>query len=185
MKAKLIIAVVLGSALLASCSQSVRFTSADNSYNRDARKATVKSNEVKRKIGKAENVFSFGASVVEKAKDYLGAPYCWGGESEDCFDCSGFVSKVFNEAGVQLPRTSYNQYDYCVKIDKDDARIGDLVFFYRKGKIGHVGIYLGGGKFIHSSSSNGVELQSLSNSYYKQTFAGFGRVDLDRDYSRK
>ncbi|MCR8850569.1 LysM peptidoglycan-binding domain-containing protein [Rossellomorea sp. SC111] len=119
---------------------------------------------------------SFNAStLLSHAKAQLGIPYVWGGSTTSGFDCSGFIYYAFNKSGVKVTRTSsegyYNRSYYVNK-----PAIGDLVFFentYKKG-ISHLGIYVGDNKFIHAGD-NGVEITSLSNSYWKSKLDGFKR----------
>lgn len=113
-------------------------------------------------------------NVIDSA---LGTPYRTAGTSLNGFDCSGFTSYVFDKLGIDLPRQSSAQYGAGNKIDKGDLRAGDLVFFNTTGRgISHVGIYVGNGKFAHSSSSNGVRYDNLSSSYYADRYVGAARV---------
>ncbi|MBR4971995.1 MAG: C40 family peptidase, partial [Oscillospiraceae bacterium] len=117
-------------------------------------------------------------SIVETAKTCLGVPYVWGGESMKGFDCSGLVYYVFQQNGVTIGRTCAKQYNVGMPIGKDDLIPGDLVFFqntYQAG-LSHVGIYIGSGEFIHASSSNGVMISKLSNSYWASHYYGARRV---------
>lgn len=91
------------------------------------------------------------SEVIGVAEKYIGTPYCRGGQSPECFDCSGFVKYIYAQKGIDLPRTSTQQYMATKKISKSEAIPGDLVFFhYRSGYIHHVGIYVGDGKILHS-----------------------------------
>lgn len=114
------------------------------------------------------------ARVVATAKKYLGRPYVWGGTGPDGFDCSGLVQTVFAENGINLPRGAGEQYRQGKKISKSALRPGDLVFFhtYTSGP-SHVGIYVGGGKFIHAESSpRGVTVTPLDEPYWKERWLG-------------
>ncbi|WP_277586036.1 C40 family peptidase [Psychrobacillus antarcticus] len=105
--------------------------------------------------------------LVATAKDLIGIKYRGGGTTKAGFDCSGFVSYVYNDLGVSLPRTSSGMHASGSKVDKSDLVSGDLVFFNTSGKgVSHVGIFIGDGKFIHSSSSKGVKIDKLSDPYY-------------------
>jgi cell wall-associated NlpC family hydrolase len=84
--------------------------------------------------------------------------------------------QVFEMAGIKLPRTAALQYNFGVQIGDYDMLPGDLVFFIRNNKIGHVGIYVGNNQFIHSSTSRGVILQNLDDEYYRTTFVGFKKI---------
>ena len=96
------------------------------------------------------------------------------------FDCSGFVHYVFAQVlGVELPENSAAQYRDGRKIDRDDMQAGDLVFFRTRGKrVSHVGIYLGGGRFIHSpTTGERVRVDRMSENYWSRRFAGARRPD--------
>lgn len=113
--------------------------------------------------------------IIATAKQYIGAPYLWGGTTPSGFDCSGFVQYVFAQHGVTLPRTSSQQYQMGTAVGKPELATGDLVFFGTSG-VSHLGIYIGDGQFIHSSSSQGVTVSSLSNSYWSARYIGAKRV---------
>ena len=113
--------------------------------------------------------------IIETAKKYLGVPYVWGGSTPKGFDCSGFVQYVFMHHGISLPRTSSQQYKVGTYIKRADLKPGDLVFFGTTG-VSHLGIYIGDNQFIHASSSKGVIITSLSNSYWAVRYYGARRV---------
>ena len=115
--------------------------------------------------------------VVQSSLSYVGVPYVFGGTTPSGFDCSGYVRYVFANAGVYLPRTADAQYEVGSPVAYDELIAGDLVFFstYEYGA-SHVGIYLGGGKFINASSSRGVAVDSLSSSYWSSCYIGARRV---------
>jgi peptidoglycan DL-endopeptidase CwlO len=111
--------------------------------------------------------------VVGIAMQYLGTPYVWGGASPGGFDCSGLVMYVYAQVGVSLPHSSYAQYGAGVPVSMSDLQPGDLVFFYG---LGHVGIYIGGGSFIHAPHTGDVvKISSLSGSY-ASSFVGARRI---------
>ena len=115
-----------------------------------------------------------GQKIVDTAKQYLGVPYVWGGSSPSGFDCSGLVQYVFKAHGISLPRTTKEQWTVGTAIPKSQLKVGDLVFFantYTSG-ISHVGIYVGNNQFIHASSSKGVIISSLSNTYWAAHYHG-------------
>lgn len=119
-------------------------------------------------------------NIVDTANQYLGVRYVWGGTSSSGFDCSGLVYYVFNECGYSLNRTAANMYEHGTYVDKADLVAGDLVFFTTSssgGSIGHVGIYIGDGEFIHSSSGSAkVIISSLSSTYYTDHYYGARRI---------
>jgi cell wall-associated NlpC family hydrolase len=117
--------------------------------------------------------------VRDIAERYLGVTYVYGGTSQTGLDCSGFVSIVFNELGVRLPRTSREQYTFGTSVNPDALELGDLVFFdtLGAGAVSHVGIYLSDGEFIHAASNPGKVIKSkLSEKYYAQRYLGARRV---------
>ena len=98
--------------------------------------------------------------VVGIAMQYLGTPYVWGGASPGGFDCSGLVVYAYAQVGVSLPHSSYALYGAGVPVSYDQLQPGDLVFFYG---LGHVGIYIGGGSFIHAPHTGDVvKISSLA-----------------------
>jgi cell wall-associated NlpC family hydrolase len=115
-------------------------------------------------------------SLVKTAKDFIGVPYLWGGQSvDDGFDCSGLTMTVYQLNGMNLPRHSMRQFDAGTSISKDDLRKGDLVFFAKKGtsRVSHVGIYIGNDKFIHASSQGKkIRIDCLSTDYFSKQFVG-------------
>ena len=118
------------------------------------------------------------SAILATAKTYLGVPYVWGGSTPSGFDCSGYVQYVFAKHGISLPRTSKQQWSVGTAVSKSNLVPGDLVFFantYTSG-ISHLGIYMGGGQFIHASSSKGVIISELSNSYWASHYYGAKRI---------
>ena len=115
--------------------------------------------------------------VTKTAHRFMGVPYVFGGTSDRGIDCSGFTMRVFLINGIKLPRTADVQYGVGSPVAKGKEEPGDLVFFetYCPGP-SHVGIYLGGGNFIHASSSRGVTVSGLSDTYYKSRYLGAKRV---------
>ncbi|MBJ6363011.1 C40 family peptidase [Paenibacillus sp. GCM10012307] len=120
--------------------------------------------------------------LSESIDQVVGTPYKWGGTTTEGFDCSGFILYIFNQYDVQLPRTSKTQAETGTKLEKDELRPGDLVFFNTDGKgISHAGIYVGNGQFAHSSSSKGVIISKLSESYYEKRYVTARRVISGQD----
>lgn len=117
--------------------------------------------------------------IVATAKQYLGTPYVYGGYSPRGFDCSGFIYYLYGQYGYPLMRGATSQYNNNgVSVAKSDLRPGDLVFFSDSvDPIGHVGMYIGDGQFIHASSGKGcVCISSLSASYYLNHYTGAKRI---------
>ena len=115
------------------------------------------------------------AGVVSIALQYLGIPYVWGGSSPSTgFDCSGFIMYVFAQVGVSLPHHAASQYAYGVAVPREQLAPGDLVFF---DGLGHAGIYIGGGQFVHAPHTGDVvKISSLSDSWYASTWVGGRRL---------
>jgi len=117
---------------------------------------------------------STGAQAVRLAMQYLGVPYVWGGASPGGFDCSGLVMFVYSQVGVSLPHHAADQYNYGVPVSRDQLEPGDLVFF---DGLGHVGIYIGNGQFIHAPHTGDVvKISSLNESWYAATYVGARRI---------
>ncbi|UHQ24533.1 C40 family peptidase [Lysobacter sp. 5GHs7-4] len=119
--------------------------------------------------------------MLQRALALLGTPYRWGGNSPDKgFDCSGLVGYVFRNAlGIELPRVSREMAKTGELIsDRADLNEGDLVFFGRKGRVDHVGIYLGEGRFVHAPrTGKDVTVSSLETGYWSGKFMEARRVE--------
>ena len=120
-------------------------------------------------------------SILKRAMGLLGTPYRWGGTSPDGFDCSGLVGYVFKNAlGIELPRVSREMaHDNAAALIKDRAALtaGDLVFFGRRGRVDHVGIYVGDGRFLHAPSrGKDVQIDTLASGYWSEKFVQARRV---------
>lgn len=109
--------------------------------------------------------------IVEEAKKKLGSPYLWGASGSEKFDCSSFVQYVYKKAAnLSLPRVAAEQAQFKPKIST--VKKGDLLFFetLEKGRISHVGIYIGGRQFIHASSAYKQVTVSEFSGFYKEHF---------------
>ncbi|WP_266203348.1 C40 family peptidase [Pontibacter kalidii] len=118
--------------------------------------------------------------LVEAASKWIGTPYRYGSSSKRGTDCSGFVTSLYQEVyGINLSRSSRSMFQDVARVQKDSVRTGDIVFFRRSAKspISHVGIYLKNNKFIHSSTSKGVMVSSLSEPYFRKRYFAAGRVN--------
>ena len=116
---------------------------------------------------------------VKVAIAFQGAPYRWGGVNLRGIDCSAFVQKIYELFDISLPRTAHEQAHVGVQIAKNKLTVGDLVFFNTKRRsLGHVGIYIGDGKFVHASSvgSRVVKIDGLDEPYYNKHFATARRL---------
>jgi peptidoglycan DL-endopeptidase LytE len=117
-----------------------------------------------------------GLDVTNYAQKYLGVPYAWGGSSPSGFDCSGFTMFVYRHFGLNLPHTSYEQYNHGTSVSQSQLRAGDLVFFSTAGDgASHVGIYVGQGKFINAAG-NSIRYSSISDGYWASNYVGARRV---------
>lgn len=119
--------------------------------------------------------------IVAEALTWKGTPYKYGGNEKGIgTDCSGLVLRVYNDvASIKLPRNSRRQAEFCLKVNQNEIKGGDLVFF-ATGKdpetVSHVGLMIDKERFIHASGSKGVIVSELTTPYYRRTFLMFGRV---------
>jgi len=108
--------------------------------------------------------------LISNALTHRGTPYRWGGSTPSGFDCSGFTSYVYASAGVRMDHSSFAQKQAFPRVERDELRRGDLVFFAGDG---HVGIYMGGGRFIHSPRSGDVvKVSHMNDSWYRTGYSG-------------
>ena len=121
--------------------------------------------------GDSEMLLSFATSL-------LGRPYRYGASGPSAFDCSGFTAYVFSQWGHSLPHNAAGQAAFGQPVGRDALEPGDLVFFgyYGSRDIRHVGIYVGGNRFIHASTSGGVKYSSLAEAYYSNNYKGARRL---------
>ena len=113
-------------------------------------------------------------ALLQTARSYIGVPYQFGGTTPKAFDCSGYLQYVFAKNGINIPRTADEQYKLGLRTKSSQQLVpGDLVFFttYEAGA-SHCGIYLGEDKFIHASSSKGVRVDTLKDSYWAPRYLG-------------
>lgn len=123
--------------------------------------------------------------AIETAKDMLGIPYLYGGETPSTgFDCSGLVQFSYQRAGITLPRTAFEQFKSTRPVRVDLIQPGDLLFFrVERDTISHVAIYLGRNEFIHAPSTGKlVSIAKLSNPYWKKRFVRAGRISPRRRF---
>jgi hypothetical protein len=120
-----------------------------------------------------------GRLTARTAERFIGIPYHWGGNNvAEGLDCSGFVKSVLNLAGITVPRTAAEQFTVGRTVPRSELREGDLVFFRKKeGRIGHVGIYTGEGRFVHAPRrGEEIKVTSLSAGSYAASYAGARRL---------
>jgi cell wall-associated NlpC family hydrolase len=118
----------------------------------------------------------FRRELVRTAERFVGVPYKWGGDSTVAgFDCSGLTMAVYQINGLNLPRTSGDQWAAGRPVDANDLAEGDLVFFATRGggKVSHVGVYIGGDRFLHAPGQGSrIQVASLSSDYFRTRFLG-------------
>jgi cell wall-associated NlpC family hydrolase len=116
--------------------------------------------------------------AVGYAREMLGKPYMYAGETPAGFDCSGLVKYSYGRAGISMPRDTQSQHRMSVLVSMHSLREGDLLFFDQEGKKkSHVGIYLGNGRFIHAPSSGGkVRTDSINQEFWKKHLVEARRI---------
>jgi cell wall-associated NlpC family hydrolase len=116
--------------------------------------------------------------LIKEAARHIGEPYCYGGLSKKGWDCSGFVRTIYQRSlNIALPRTADEMYQLGFKIPFNHAHPGDLLFFkIGRKNVSHVGIFMGDGRFIHVSKTDGVIVSSISDPYYQGHFLDVRRL---------
>lgn len=130
------------------------------------------------KTPKTKPARDMGPIAARTAERFVGIPYRWGGDNVvEGMDCSGFVRAVYNLCGVNIPRTSREQFRVGENIGKEDLSDGDLVFFGASAEqINHVGIYVGSGRFVHAPRrGDDIKISSLDEAYFSRKFIGAKR----------
>jgi cell wall-associated NlpC family hydrolase len=119
---------------------------------------------------------AFTSGLVRTALRFLGRPYQWAGIGNRGFDCSGLVYRVFAAMGLAVPHSSFDQFRAGIAVPHWALAPGDVVFFHTYGYgPSHVGIYMGANRFIHASTSGGVEISSMLEPYYLARYLGARR----------
>jgi peptidoglycan DL-endopeptidase CwlO len=118
---------------------------------------------------------SRASQVIAIAMQHLGTPYVWGGASpSQGFDCSGLTSYAYAQIGISLPHHAASQWNHGIPVSRDDLQPADLVFF---SGLGHMGMYIGGGQFIHAPHTGDVvKISSIHDSYYASAWVGARRI---------
>lgn len=168
----LFFSIILFAVSLTSCHSSKKNTEKKDKYEETQGGKAI----MGIKVDKNDNI-----RLYREAEKWIGVPYKYGGNSKRGTDCSGMVMEIYLKVyGIKLERNSAAIMERnCRKISKNNLQEGDLVFFTTskdRNRINHVGIYLKEGKFVHSSSSRGVIVSSLSERYYVDKFYCAGKV---------
>lgn len=116
---------------------------------------------------------SRNATAARLATRYLGAPYVWAGSSPSGFDCSGLVMYAFGKVGVAIPHNAAQQFRLGTLVARDRLVPGDVVFF---NQLRHNGIYLGDGRFVHSTKPGGVKIARLDDDWFRTRWVGARRL---------
>ena len=131
--------------------------------------------------GTTDQSSALADKIIATGSKFLGTPYQFGAAAGQTrtFDCSSFTQYVFKQNGINLPRSSRQQYTVGVSVPRDQIKKGDLLFFttsHSGGRIGHVGIYAGNNTILHTWGSKGVQFESLDRAWLKQGYVGAKRV---------
>lgn len=182
-----VLAVAVMSVMMASCGSVKHTAKPSASASGSSRQSSHKAPPRKTTESKMQHIDFSSASgnavtskLLREADSWMGTPYVWGGNDRNGVDCSGFVTQVYlRSLDIKLPRTSAQQQEFCTTISRNDLQPGDLVFFTVRGgdRVGHVGIYIGDGNMVHSSSSKGVIITPLSTPYFVTNYHSAGRVE--------
>jgi murein DD-endopeptidase len=116
--------------------------------------------------------------ALDYAREMIGKPYKYAGNTPAGFDCSGLVNYSYGKAGVRMPRSTRAQRQSTLVVSARNLRAGDLLFFDQEGaKASHVGLYIGNGRFVHAPSTGGkVRVDSLKSEFWKKHFVDARRV---------
>lgn len=147
-------------------------------FSKETRRGTSGSPEKSLPVKNKGTSGDMGAVAARTAERFVGIPYRWGGENVvDGMDCSGFVRAVYNLCGVNIPRTSAEQFKTGETVGREELVDGDLVFFGTSSdSINHVGIYAGGGKFVHAPRrGEEIRVSTLDEKYFSDHFVGAKR----------
>ena len=153
----------------ASSTSTASSSAASSSANTSTTSASSSASASQAPASNTSSVSVSGGSIASNAAKYIGVPYVYGGTSPSGFDCSGLIYYAAKEAGISLPRTSQAQSTLGSYVSVSDLKAGDLVFWGGVGSAYHVGIYIGGGQYLHAPApGQNVTIQSMA--YFAPSF---------------
>lgn len=153
----------------ASSTSTASSSAASSSANTSTTSASSSASASQAPASNTSSVSVSGGSIASNAAKYIGVPYVYGGTSPSGFDCSGLIYYAAKEAGISLPRTSQAQSTLGSYVSVSDLKAGDLVFWGGVGSAYHVGIYIGGGQYLHAPApGQSVTIQSMA--YFAPSF---------------
>ena len=175
------------SLIITGCQSTTRFVTQDKAIKTSNTIANNKTENTSKKIVDtqhynvpAKTIYpkelsnKYSSNIISIAEKWLGTPYLYGGNTKAGVDCSGFVKNVYKELGIDLPRTSAQQF--ATLKHTNSPVVGDLVFFKKGNVINHVGIFIGDGKMIHSASKRGVVIETILGTSLEHRLAGYRKV---------
>lgn len=172
---KWILPLVVGAMVLCGCEPSVRYSSAPPKPVADHRVTHTEPEP----SDSRRDVSPVDVALMQRIVDgYIGVPYRSGGFGRLGVDCSGLVYAVYRDYdGLHLPPNTRKLFDQLSRVSYRNLECGDLVFFSLGGEyVSHVGIYVGDGRFVHASRSQGVMVSAMSEDYYRNSYVGARRV---------
>ena len=158
----------------------------DEEYVHDEAFIQLKASELKNEISNSyeqiDNIILY-ESLMTAYNEWKGTKYQWGGDSKSGIDCSALTRRVYRTVfnGFELPRVSIDQVKKGKVVSQESLKPGDILFFRPRNSVNHTAVYLGNSLFINASSSQGVVLSSLENSYWNKYFKYGVRVEAARN----
>jgi len=127
-----------------------------------------------------------GEKAAAVALRQVGKPYAYGGATPSGFDCSGLVQFSYGRAGMVVPRTTRQLWSATSTVRREDLQVGDLLFFSIEGKMSHVGLYIGGQKFVHApASGRTVTVAKLTSPFYSSALIRAGRPRYTEAWAKR